>query len=97
MSIHPSLKISDKDKKVRSVMKRTERMRNMMEKGLWKQGDKVFGLPKIKALRIKIKKEKIEKAETAATATEGAAPAAETKTAEQAAPKAQASRAQEKK
>jgi len=46
----------------------------MMEKGRWKEGDNVFGLPKIKTVRIKIKKEKVEKAtETtaagAATAT----------------------------
>lgn len=75
MSIHPSLSISDKDKKPRSVLKRTERMRMMMEKGQWKEGDKVYGLPKIKTVRIKIKKEKAEKAAEAVTA-EGAAPAA---------------------
>lgn len=74
MSIHPSLSISDKDKKARSVLKRTERIRSMLEKGKWKEGDPVFGLPKIKTIRIKIKKEKAEKAET--TTAEGAAPAA---------------------
>jgi hypothetical protein len=30
----------------------------MKEKGLWKEGDSVFGLPKIKTVRIKIKKGK---------------------------------------
>lgn len=74
MSIHPSLKLSDKDKKQRPVLKRTERLRTMMEKEQWKPGDKVCGLPKIKTLRIKIKKEKAaEKVEVAAT--EGALPA----------------------
>ena len=74
MSIHPSLKLSDKDKKQRPVLKRTERLRAMMEKEQWKPGDKVCGLPKIKTLRIKIKKEKAaEKA--GAAATEGALPA----------------------
>lgn len=58
MSIHPSLTTSEKDKKQRSVLKRTERIKMMMEKGHWKEGDKVFGLPKIKTVRIKIKKEK---------------------------------------
>lgn len=49
----------------------------MAEKGQWKEGDAVFGLPKIKTIRIKIKKEKTEKAaETTATGT--AAPAAGT-------------------
>jgi small basic protein (TIGR04137 family) len=75
MSVHPSLNISDKDKKQRSVLKRTERLRTMMEKGQWKEGDKVYGLPKIKTVRIKIKKEKVEKVE-AALVTEGATPAA---------------------
>ncbi len=74
MSIHPSLKLSDKTKKQRSVLKRTERLRTMMEKNQWKPGDKVCGLPKIKTLRIRIKKEKAEKVEV--TATEGALPAA---------------------
>ena len=74
MSIHPSLTISEKDKKARSVLKRIERIRQMQEKGSWKLGDAVYGLPKIKTLRIKIKKEKVEKAATATEA--GAAPAA---------------------
>jgi small basic protein (TIGR04137 family) len=84
MSIHPSLSISEKDKKPRSVLKRAERMRMMMEKGQWKEGDKVYGLPKIKTIRIKIKKEKAEKAAEAVTA-EGAAPAAAGEAKEQAA------------
>ena len=75
MSIHPSLTISEKDKQARSVLKRAERIRQMQEKNNWKEGDSVYGLPKIKTLRIKIKKEKAEKAETA-TPLEGAAAAA---------------------
>ena len=90
MSIHPSLVISEKDKMARSVLKRTERIRLMHEKGKWKEGDSVYGLPKIKALRIKIKKEKAAKAETT---TEAGAPAAAgapgAKDAAKAAPKAQ--------
>jgi small basic protein (TIGR04137 family) len=86
MSIHPSLTISEKDKKVRSVLKRIERIRQMSEKGSWKEGDSVYGLPKIKSLKIKIKKEKVEKA---ATTEEGAAaPAAGAKDAKASAPKA---------
>lgn len=76
MSIHASLTISEKDKKVRSVLKRAERIKQMREKGNWKEGDSVYGLPKIKTLRIKIKKEKVEKAETAAPEAGAAAPAA---------------------
>ncbi|MFA5095814.1 MAG: small basic protein [Candidatus Omnitrophota bacterium] len=76
MSIHPSLAISEKDKKQRSVLKRTERIRTMLEKGAWKEGDKVYGLPKIKTVRIRIKKEKVEKAADAAAGETAAAPAA---------------------
>jgi len=79
MSIHPSLALSDKDKKQRSVLKRTERLRLMMEKGQWKEGDNVYGLPKIKTVRIKIKKEKAEKVE-AAPVEGAAAPAAASET-----------------
>lgn len=96
MSIHPSLKLSEKDKKSRSVLKRTERLRIMTEKGLWKEGDNVYGLPKIKTVRIKIKKEKAaEKVEAATTTAEGAAAVTETK--QQPAAKASASKSQDKK
>ncbi len=94
MSLHPSLSSSDKGKKQRSVLKRIERLRMMQEKGEWKEGDKVYGLPKIKTIRIRIKKEKAEKAEV--TATEGAAPAAAGEAKTQATPKG-ASPKQEKK
>lgn len=94
MSIHPSLAVSESDKKQRSVLKRAERIKMMLEKGKWKEGDSVFGLPKIKTLRIKIKKEKAEKT---TVAVEGSAPAA-AGAKEQAAPaKGAASGAQGKK
>jgi len=64
----------------------------MMEKNQWKEGDSVCGLPKIKTLRIKIKKEKVEKVEATAA---GAPAAADTK--EQAPAKGPAPKAQEKK
>ena len=79
MSQHPSLRISDKDKKQRSVLKRHERIKTLKEKEKWEEGDSVFGLPKVKITRFKIKKEKaaatVEGAEGAVPAT-GAAPAA---------------------
>ena len=94
MSIHPSLRSSDKNKKQRSVLKRAERLRSMLGKGQWKEGDGVYGLPKIKTIRIKIKKEKAEKVETTAVGTEGAAaPAAPVP----AAAKGSAAKTQEKK
>lgn len=73
MSIHPSLSTSAKNKKVRSVLKRAERLKMMIGKGTWKKGEKIFALPKIKTARIKIiKKEKAAPAATAATPEAGA-------------------------
>lgn len=69
MSQHPSLRISDKDKKQRSVLKRHERVKQLKEKERWDEEDSVFGLPKVKVTRFKIKKEK-------AAAVEGAVPGA---------------------
>jgi len=90
MSIHPSLNISDKDKKPRSVLKRTERIRTMLEKNQWKEGDKVYGLPKIKTVRIKIKKEKAaEKPAEAGAVAPGAAGETKEAAAKAAAPKGQ--------
>lgn len=96
MSIHPSLGLSEKDKKSRSVLKRTERLKIMAEKGKWKEGDAVYGLPKIKTVRIKIKKEKAaEKVETAAAAEGATETTAQTK--EQTPAKETTAKTQEKK
>ena len=85
MSQHPSLRSSDKDKKQRSVLKRYERIKTLQDKEKWdEEKDSVFGLPKVKVTRFKIKKEKaaaaegVEGAETApgAAVAPGAAAAA---------------------
>ena len=75
MSMHPSLKATEKGKKQRSVLKRIERVKSMIDKEKWKEGDDFYHLPKLKTIRIKIKKEKVEKA-AEAVAVEGAVPAA---------------------
>ncbi len=93
MSIHPSLAASEKDKKQRSVLKRTERLKLMQEKKQWKEGDDVFGLPKIKTLRIKIKKEKAEKTAEAAAGAVAAPAGAEAAGAAKPAAKAAAGKA----
>jgi len=77
MSQHPSLRVSDKDKKQRSVLKRYERIKTLKEKEKWDEEDSVYGLPKVKITRFKVKKEKAAAAETAegeAAAPGGAAP-----------------------
>ena len=73
MSQHPSLRSADKDKAHRSVLKRHERIKIMKDKEEWLEKDSVFGLPKIKVMKFKVKK---EKAAAAVEGAEGAAPAA---------------------
>jgi len=87
MSLHPSLKTSKAGKKHRTVLKRYERLTALKEKGILKDDDSVFGMPKLKIVRIKVKKEvKEEKpAEGEVVAAIAPAPAAP---AAKAAPKA---------
>lgn len=60
MSLHPSLKTSKAGKKHRTVLKRYERLAALKEKGILKDDDSVFGMPKLKIIKIKVKKEKAE-------------------------------------
>ncbi|WP_174582278.1 small basic protein [Candidatus Methylacidithermus pantelleriae] len=47
MSQHPSLKRAAKSLAAkRNVLKRFERIRLLKRQGRWKEGDRVFGLPK---------------------------------------------------
>lgn len=71
MSQHPSLKSKGKEKAHRSVWKRFERLKFLSEKDKWAKSDSVYGLEKIKLLKVKIKKEKT--AEVPAGGAEGAA------------------------
>src|SRR3989338_6880314 len=71
MSQHPSLKSKGKEKADRSVWKRFERLKFPSEKDKWSEKDSVYGLEKIKLLKVKIKKEKAALA--AAEGAEGAA------------------------
>ncbi|UCD15594.1 MAG: small basic protein [Candidatus Omnitrophota bacterium] len=88
MSLHPSLKRAERISASRSVMKRVERIKWLQGKGLWKEEDRVLGLPKIKVVKLKaIKKEKkeeapVEEGVVAAEAVDTKAAAAEKKPAE---------------
>ena len=76
MSIHSSLR-SDKHAagSLRNVMKRYERVRHLMTHGSWDDGRSVFGLPKIKQMKLKARKAAAKEKEGAASAPQ-AAPAA---------------------
>ncbi len=62
MSLHPSLKSGDSKGFVRTVLKRAERIKQLIKKGSWGEDGKVFGLPKTKIVRMKIAK-KVKKEE----------------------------------
>jgi len=73
MSQHPSLKVDSVGAKHRNVLKRYERIKKLQEQNKWER-DSAFGLPKVKSVKIKVKKVKEAAAEE--TAGTGAAPAA---------------------
>ena len=72
MSQHPSLKEDSVGAKHRNVLKRLERIKKLEETNKWQNRVSVFGLPKVKSMKVKVKKTKEAPAEGAA----GAAPAA---------------------
>ena len=74
MSIHRSLRSANTMKRHRSVLSRLERSRILQEKGaLDLQASSVLGLPKVKHLKMRVRKEKAAATEaTAGAATPGA-------------------------
>lgn len=75
MSIHPSLRTEKNAAgSLRNVMKRYERVRHMMASGAWVEGRSVFGLPKIKQVKMKARKAAAKEKEEAAATPAAAAP-----------------------
>jgi small basic protein (TIGR04137 family) len=76
MGLHSSLRVDTHAAGAsRNVLKRHERVRHLMTQGLWSDERSVFGLPKIKQMKMKARKAAAkEKEEAAATATPAAAP-----------------------
>lgn len=74
MSVHSSLR-SGKSKGHKSVLNRLEKVIRLKKEDKWLEEDSVFGLPKVKMLKLRIKKEKAKAPEEAiaGTAAEGAA------------------------
>ena len=51
MSIDKSLVIKSRLKRHRNVLTRTERVESLAEEERWKEGDPVFGLPKVRHIK----------------------------------------------
>jgi len=63
MSIDKSLKRSRTGSSNRSVLTRAERIKTLQEGEKWVEGRSPFGLPKVRVIKIVLKKAKKEKAE----------------------------------
>lgn len=63
MSIDKSLITKGKLARHRNVLTRAERIKFLINENLWKDGRSVFGLPKVKTLKVR-KKAKVEKEKT---------------------------------
>ncbi len=74
MSLHTSLRTSQgASGALRNVLKRHERVRHLMTRGTWAEGQSVLGLPKIKQMKMKARKAAAKEKEEAATAEKPAA------------------------
>ena len=58
MTIDKSLKIQAGSAKTRNVLTRAERLVKLIETDRWKEGDAIFGLPKVRVQKISMKKKK---------------------------------------
>lgn len=74
MSIDKSLISKGRLTRHRSVLTRSERMEFLNKEGLWEEGQSVFGLPKVRTVKVrkKAKEENKTEEETAATPSAGA-------------------------
>ena len=80
MSTDKSLKSKSALRRHRNVLDRSERVAMLKDDGRWKEGDSVFGLPKVRTVRARrrVKAKPAPKPEAAAAVAPGAdAPAAE--------------------
>ena len=66
MSQHPSLKIKLGSSDQRSVLKRHEKVKILQGKKLWGETTSIFHLPKVKTIRLKVKKGATAKTEVSA-------------------------------
>ncbi|MBI2471267.1 MAG: small basic protein [Planctomycetes bacterium] len=88
MSIDKSLKMKGKLVRPRNVFTRIERIKILKDEGKWQPTMSVFGIPKVKSVKIKRKGKSEKKAAKAEAATAEATPAAGAATAKAGAPAA---------
>jgi small basic protein (TIGR04137 family) len=83
MTMDKSLRMRRGLARARSVLTRAERLAQLTSSERWKEGDSVFGLPKVRVFKLAMKKKKKKKeegeGEAAAGGAAAAAPAADKK------------------
>ncbi len=75
MTMDKSLRMRRGLARARSVLTRAERLTQLTQSERWKEGDSVFGLPKVRVFKLAMKKKKKKKEEGEGEAG-AAAPAA---------------------
>lgn len=63
MTIDKSLKVQAGLTRVRSVLTRAERLKQLKDAERWKEGDSPLGIPKVRVMKLALKKKKKAKAE----------------------------------
>lgn len=63
MTIDKSLKIKAGSAKARNVLTRPERIRKLISDDRFQEGDPVYGIPKVRVVKISLKKKKKAKTE----------------------------------
>ncbi|GIW82994.1 MAG: hypothetical protein KatS3mg105_4801 [Gemmatales bacterium] len=75
MSIDKSLRPKNSLQRTRSVLTRAERIMKLIDEERWAEGRSPYGLPKVKVVKVSLKKSKKtkeDKVQAAAAAAEGA-------------------------
>lgn len=71
MAIDKSLKVKMGAMRSRNVLKRGERLEKLKETERWTEGQSVMGLPKVRVVKISLKKKKKAKTEEGAAGDKG--------------------------
>lgn len=74
MTIDKSLKVQRGLMRSRNVLRRAERLEKLQDADRWKEGDPILGLPKVRVVKLSLKKKKKAKKEEE-EGEEAAAPA----------------------
>lgn len=65
MTLDKSLKVRAGAIKARNVLTRAERLKRLQELDKWKEGDALVGMPKVRVVKVSLKKKKKVKTEEA--------------------------------